>query len=74
MLSIFNREALPPTVVDTFDHIISQFRGVFLTEHNEDGTHRAPEVVTNHVPTGTVVDFAGTTAPAHSTASRHDRS
>ena len=65
MLGLKNRESLDSTVSDEFENMVSQFRALFLTEHNEDGTHRASPEVTNFVPPGSVMPYAGTTAPSN---------
>ena len=63
MIGLKNADVLPTDIVDELRNIISQIRGWALVEHEEDGTHRAGEDVTNFVPTGSIVPYGGSTAP-----------
>lgn len=65
MLGLKNRGSLGSIIEDEFENIVAQFRALFLTEHNEDGSHRAPSEVTNYVPSGGILPYAGSTAPTH---------
>jgi microcystin-dependent protein len=65
MISLKFKDTFADNLAGEFENIVAQIKGFFLAEHNEDGTHRAPEELTNTVPTGTVVMHAGTVAPSH---------
>lgn len=65
MIGLKNRGSLDVTVEDEFENLSAQFRAVFLVEHNEDGSHRASPEVTNFVPSGAIMPYAGATAPNH---------
>lgn len=65
MIGLKNADILMVDVVDELRNIISQWRGWALVEHNEDGTHRASPAVTNFVPTATIVQYAGSSAPSN---------
>ena len=39
MYGLKHREELDPIVADELDGLVAAVKGVFLVEHNEDGTH-----------------------------------
>lgn len=65
MFGLIHGGSLPTIVEEEFQNIVTKFRSLFLVEHNEDGTHRASPEVTNFVPPGAVMPYAGSTAPDH---------
>lgn len=63
MFDLINRGNLPQDVVDEFEHLISQIRGVFLKEHNEDGTHFVRPSGFDFVPIGAMTPWPTDTPP-----------
>jgi microcystin-dependent protein len=52
-------------VRDKFDNLASQLRALFEVSHNEDGTLRDLDLtLANSIPIGSLMPFAGPTAPA----------
>lgn len=64
-MNLLNGDSLPTSVAEEFEHQSVQSRALFLVEHNEDGTHRASPEVTNFVPPGALMPYAGATSPAN---------
>lgn len=52
------------TVEDEFEYMAASWRGVFLKEHNEDGTHIVEPPLDNLVPTGSATMWLTDTAPS----------
>jgi len=65
VIGLKNRESLDSTVADEFENLVSQFRAVFLVEHTENGEHLASPEVTNFVPSGAIMPYAGSAAPSN---------
>ncbi len=63
MFDLINRGNLPSAVQDEFEHLIAQIRGVFLKEHNEDGTHFVQAQGFDFVPAGAIMAWPATTPP-----------
>lgn len=39
MITLRFRDTLPPNVVDELDNVLGKFKGIWLTEHDQDGSH-----------------------------------
>lgn len=63
MIGLKNRGSLPAITEDEFEHLVAQFRGLFLAEHNEDGTHITRDRELDFVPVGTVMGWLTGTPP-----------
>lgn len=63
MFDLLNRGNLPKAVEDEFQHLIATIRGVFLREHNEDGTHFIQPSGFDFVPIGSMVQWPTNTPP-----------
>ena len=64
MFGLINRGELDPITEDEFEHLTVRLRALWLTEHNENGTHNIPPVTTNIVPIGTISMWPGADAPS----------
>lgn len=63
MFSLNFKEHLPPRVAEEFESLISQMSGFFGVSFNEDGTLIGVDTSLLTVKIGTIVQFAGPTAP-----------
>src|SRR5688572_17674755 len=63
MYSLRFRDELPEPVARELDLFISALRGHLLEEHNEDGTHVTSERLLDFVPVGSIMPYAGPSAP-----------
>ncbi len=63
MLGLKNRGSLPSITEDEFDHLVAQFRGLFLVEHNEDGTHITRDRELDYIPVGAIQAWLHATPP-----------
>lgn len=63
MFGLRNRDTLHTDTLDEFENLNAKLSAFLLTEHNEDGTHRSAATRNDGVPTGAMMDFAGSTAP-----------
>lgn len=52
MIGLINRGNLPDAVQAEFENVVARLREIFLTEHNEDGTHVTTAGLLNFVPVG----------------------
>lgn len=60
MFSLINRGILPSAVTDEFEKLTGKLRGLWLSQHNEDGSHGtvvADSIVVNGFPMEDVVDI-----------------
>lgn len=64
MIGLINRGNLPDSTQAEFENLASRFREIWLTEHNEDGTHRSAERTLNFVPVGSGQLWFTGTAPS----------
>ena len=63
MIGLKNRGSLPAITEDEFEHLVAQFRGLFLAEHNEDGTHITRDRELDFVPVGALQGWLTGTPP-----------
>jgi microcystin-dependent protein len=63
VFGLINRDTLPAATADEFEHFTSQMKGLWLREHNEDGTHKVLQTF-DSVPMGGILPYAGATAPS----------
>jgi microcystin-dependent protein len=61
MFGLINRDTLPTSTADEFEHFTSSLKAWALKEHNEDGTHFVS--TTTNVPLGTCLPYAGSSTP-----------
>lgn len=65
MIGLINRGNMPDTVQQEFENVVARLREIFLTEHNEDGTHVTDTGILNFVPVGLgPVPWPTATAPS----------
>lgn len=62
MFGLINRGALPQVVENELEHLVGRLKGLWLAEHNEDGTHRVDTIPVN-VPVGGIIQWPTDTAP-----------
>jgi microcystin-dependent protein len=63
MLGLKNRGSLPAITEDEFDHLVAQIKGLFLVEHNEDGSHITQDRELSFVPIGAEMAWKKATPP-----------
>lgn len=63
MFALNFREELPEIVAKEFDMLFARLKGYLLEEHNEDGTHITRDRELDFVPVGSIMPYAGATAP-----------
>lgn len=63
MIGLINRGNLPDSTQQEFENFAARLREIFLTEHNEDGTHRTADRLLNVVPVGGTMQWLTDTAP-----------
>lgn len=66
MFSLKFQELMPNGVALEFDAFYKRLNRLWLTEHNEDGTHITPpaaEISDLGLPVGTVIPYAGSSVP-----------
>lgn len=63
MIGLINRGQLETPVQQEFENFEAKIKGVFLVEHNEDGTHITSATMLNIVPVGGIIEWATNTAP-----------
>ena len=65
MFGLMNRDRHQASTLDEFENLIARLSSFLLTEHNEDGTHLVEPQGTDFVPTGALMDWTTTVAPAN---------
>ncbi len=63
MFGLRNRGSLPKIVEQEFENLVAKLKALWLTEHNEDGTHRITPRGFDFVPTGAIQAWPTNTAP-----------
>lgn len=64
MINMIYRDVIKDqAAVDEFENLVTRIKAFLSVAHNEDGTLATPETGSNFVPVGTIVCYAGSTAP-----------
>lgn len=66
MLSLKWRDnyGTPTNITNELESIVAQFKALWLTEHNEDGSHRSEARDLAFIPVGTLADWPTATPPS----------
>lgn len=62
MFGLINRDTLPNSTADEFEHFTSSLKALWLVEHNEDGTHIVRQDVET-VPIGGIIMWTAAAVP-----------
>lgn len=63
MFGLINRGSLSKFVEQEFENLIARLQSLWLTEHNEDGTHRFTDTSLTQVPVGGGCEWYSNTPP-----------
>lgn len=62
--SLRNRDQLSGPVLDELENLVATLKGLWLVEHNEDGSHQTRDRLLDFVPVGSIQMWPTATAPS----------